>query len=59
VASVGATANGHEGGIFVAVGVEEEVEERRWVQRAEAAAEGVGGADGGQEGAAAEVGADE
>lgn len=59
VVPIGAAADGREGGVFVAVGVEEEAEERGRVQRSEAEAEGGGGADGGQEGAAGEGGADE
>ena len=56
---VGAAADGREGGEVAAVGFEEESDERGRVERAEAAAEGRGGADGGEEGAAGERGADE
>lgn len=52
-------ADGREGGDVVAVGFEEESDERVRVEGAEAAAEGRGRADGGEEGAAGERGADE
>lgn len=55
---IGAAADGHEGGHFVAIRDDEETEERGRVQRAEAAAEGGGGSDDGEEGPAGEGGAD-
>jgi hypothetical protein len=59
VVGVRAAADGRKGRRLGAVVVEEEAKERRWVECAEAAAEGRGGSDGVQEGVAGDGGADE
>ena len=56
---VGAAPGAGGGRDHLVVGVEEEREERRRVERAEAAAEGRGRADGAEEGPAGEGGTDE